>query len=484
MASRRDQLNAYTFARKRMVAAFLQPSASGSEEGAPRPLRAVVPSLVVAGLVLAGFVGWGLIKPGAPPGWSAPETNVLVGSESTTRYVVLGTKKHPVLYPVLNLASARLLLNPSKFAVLKVDESVLDNGKIPHGPTIGIPYAPDRLPDPGDAGTRKLWSVCEQPGRGSDPQKAAFVFAESDAHRVDGRGRLTGSQALFVKGPDGALYLVSPSGTAYPLDTTGLTDPGLLVRALLRNATPQQVTQDWLNTFNQGQPIHFPSVTGFGASAGLPKLGNANRVGMVITSPTGYGSQTYVVLQGKVAEVSPLVAALLLRLPGAQTLYGNRVPEAQEVPGDAYTVSPSPYLGDTGWPQNLPRQTNTSTDSTMCSVYRGKMTGSKPELSVWTGVKYPAAVVNNGATAYVTPGSGLLYRQTTGTADGGPVYLVTDTGLRYNVPGGQADQGTADARTLLGYGQVQPLRVPAVWSAFLPTGPTLDPKAAAQQQGS
>ena len=44
MASRRDELNAYTFAKRRMLAAFLQPSPDGSEEGAPRPLRGVFPA--------------------------------------------------------------------------------------------------------------------------------------------------------------------------------------------------------------------------------------------------------------------------------------------------------------------------------------------------------------------------------------------------------------------------------------------------------
>jgi hypothetical protein len=67
--------------------------------------------------------------------------------------------------------------------------------------------------------------------------------------------------------------------------------------------------------------------------------------------------------------------------------------------------------------------------------------------------------------AIVTPGSGLLYREITGSPDGGgPVYLVTDTGLRY--------------------GRVQPLPVPRFWSAFLPKGPTLDSPDATQPQGS
>ena len=71
---------------------------------------------------------------------------MIIASESTTRYVVLKTDGKSQLHPVLNMASAKLLLDAGKGEVVNVDESVLDNGKIPHGATIGIPYAPDRLP--------------------------------------------------------------------------------------------------------------------------------------------------------------------------------------------------------------------------------------------------------------------------------------------------------------------------------------------------
>ena len=93
MASRRDELNAYTFAKKRTVAAFLQPSPSGTEEGAPKPLRAILPGLIVAALVVAGFGAWGMFKPQAPKGWDTPGTRVIIGKQSTTRYVVLETGK-------------------------------------------------------------------------------------------------------------------------------------------------------------------------------------------------------------------------------------------------------------------------------------------------------------------------------------------------------------------------------------------------------
>jgi type VII secretion protein EccB len=520
MASRRDELNAYTFARKRTLAAFLQPSASGSEEGAPRPLRAFAPSLVVGALLLAGFGAWGMIKPGAPQGWNTPGAKVLVGSESTTRYVVLNTDGEPELHPVLNLASAKLLLDPQKFGVLKIPESVLDDGKIPHGPTLGIPYAPDRLPTSADAGTAKLWAVCERPGQGpGDVQKAAFVLASRDAAKVDGAGRLNGDQGLFVQGPDGAQYLIDPNGTKYPIgdprwksaDKAGQDAQKLLVRILFGgDRTPQLVTDDWLATFNRGDAVEFPQVPGLGGAANVPGLSpQLNKVGMVLVAPSGTGSQKYVVMPNKVQRISDLVAKLLLNMPGVTSMYPG-VPSPQQVAAQDFTPDDTPFSADKGWPQEPPQQANDGASGASCSVYRGTVDGNnRPQVSVWTGAHFPATVVDGGTSAYVTPGSGLLYRQTAGkSADTGSVFLVTDTGLRYAVqsnndsdshrskigtdpsasPGSQSpdpsQQQANQAQVRLGYGQVQPVPVPQAWSSFLPAGPTLDTNDAAQPQGS
>ncbi|MGW7005471.1 type VII secretion protein EccB [Streptomyces sp. NPDC054933] len=533
MASRRDELNAYTFARKRTLAAFLQPSPAGSEEGAPRPLRALAPSLVVGALLLAGFGAWGMIKPGAPQGWDTPGAKVLVGSESTTRYVVLNTDGKAELHPVLNLASAKLLLDPQKFGVLKIQESVLDSGKIPHGPTLGIPYAPDRLPSSADAGTAKLWAVCERPGQGTgDVQKATFVLANRDVSKVDGAGRLSGDQGLFVQGPDGAQYLVDPIGTKYPIGNadwkstgkTGQDAQKLLVRILFGgDKTPQLVTDDWLATFNRGNPVEFPQVDGIGGAANVPGLSpQLNKVGMVLIAPSGTGSQKYVVLANKVARVSDLVAKLLLNMPGVTSMYpgSDHVPAPQQVAAQDFTPDDTPFYADRGWPQQPPQQVNDGSSAASCSVYRGSVDGNnQAQVSVWTGQHFPATVVDGGTSAYVTPGSGLLYRQTVGgSTDTGSVFLVTDTGLRYAVQSnndsnshksnigadpsasadpqhsgqgqnsgqsqGQSQQQADQAQVRLGYGQVQPVPVPQAWSAFLPAGPTLDTNDAAQPQGS
>ncbi|MGW2368015.1 type VII secretion protein EccB [Streptomyces sp. NPDC001667] len=534
MASRRDQLNAYTFATKRTVAAFLQPSPSGTEEGAPRPLRAVLPGVVVGALLVAGFGAWGLFRPVAPKGWDDTAAHVIVGSDSTTRYVVLETDNKKQLHPVLNFASAKLLLTPDKSTVIKVKESELDNGHIPRGPTLGIPYAPDRMPGAAEAGRKKQWAVCEQPGgtNGNTTQKAVFLFADRDPKlkKLTGPGRLRDNQALYVQGPDDARYLIDPQGTKYLLGgpewktLAGTPDYNLLLRSLFQDgARPQRVTKDWLGTFNDGAPIVFPEIRGdIGADAGIGTLpAKANHVGTVLEAPTGTGTQHYVVLQGKVQRVSEFVAKLLLNSKMLTSLGQAGTPE--HVSAATFTPDDEEFYGKYHWPSRVPQQANAQEASaggggaktTVCSIFGGLSAAGTPDLATWAGTEYPATIPDGATSAYVTPGSGLLYRQVTGhQTTSGSIFLVTDTGLRYAVqsngdsgtkkskigenpapsagPDGSAPESSPSAatpeadtaRTRLGYQNVNPMAVPANWSQFLPTGPRLDPNSASQPQGS
>lgn len=518
MASRKDQLNAYTFARKRTVAAFLQPSPSGSEEGAPRPLRAVLPSMVVGALVLVGFGAWGLIKPTAPKGWDTPGAYIIVGSDSTTRYVVLqdvdahGKKGPKQLHPVLNFASAKLLLDQGKGQVIKVSESELDNGRIPHGATIGIPYAPDRLPGADDAGTAKKWAVCERPGaQQGKSDKAVFVLGGRDSDAVEGRGRLAGGQTLFVRDARGTEYLVDPHGTRYQLADD--SDRDLMRRVLFGDvAQPQLVTDDWLASLNQGSTISFPTLPGWGETSSVTTLDGAHRkVGMVLEAKSNDSTtEKYVVMRDRVERVSDFTANLLLRSPQARQLYPGGVPEAQEVALSAVNPGPVPFEAEKHWPTEQSTPVNTAgapggKRSVSCSVYRGKVgADGRPSLSVWAGGDYPADIASGATSAYVTAGTGLLYRQFEGhSTSTGQTYLVTDTGLRYSVPlngdsdadkpvtgnaapsgDGTGQEQLGQAQIRLGYQNVKPVPVPANWSGFLPKGPTLDTKSAAQPQGS
>ncbi|MEU3725801.1 type VII secretion protein EccB [Streptomyces sp. NPDC031705] len=523
MASRRDELNAYTFAKRRTVAAFLQPSATGTEEGAPRPLRAVLPGVVIGALVVAGFGAWGMFKPQAPKGWDKPGAMVIVGKQSTTRYVVLTTKVNGKdqtrLHPVLNLASARLLLDPRTSKVVQVEDKVLDAGKPPRGPIIGIPYAPDRLPAAAEAGRAKRWAVCQRPGGNNrGVQTAAFVLADREAGLLDDGHRTTGTQVLYVQNTGGAKerYLVDAAGTKYRFPD-GRPDSGTLTTALVgTGATPQPVTGEWLATLNSGDDLAFPQLPGTpGADAAVPGLGGADaKVGMVLTAQTGSGTQHYVVLPDRVAQVSEFVAWLLISSPATDSL--NMHGKARET--DLQSLNPgAPFKDDAKWPRRRASQVNRVADTpgavqggerrdTVCNVLRSVDGQGNQTLSTWAGTGFPVDITASGTSSYVTPGTGLLYTQVQGrqTSAGGALFLVTDTGLRYAVqangdsdaarsgigaapqaPGaGDGRPEPSQAQVRLGYGNVVPAMVPIAWSEFLSKGPRLDTNSARQPQGS
>lgn len=348
MATRRDELNAYSFARRRTVAAFLQPSPHGSEEAAPRPLKTVLPSLGVAVLVLIGFGAWGMLSPTAPKGWDAQGKNILVGSESTTRYVLVKTKGENKLslHPVLNLASAKLLLNGENPQVLKIKESVLDNSKYPMGATVGIPFAPDRLPSAEDAKTAKTWALCQAPGEDGQPVSATYVLDKSDYQKLlQNHGELNQNKVLYVEGPkdpgsvsgNGPRYMVTPDGSAYLLGgkTWRLSSENALQdiqRAVFgEGVQPQRVSADFLKTLNVVGDLQFPSLGGdAGAAAnveGLPT--RVAKVGMVLVTGTGARQQKYIVLKNEVRPISDFTAEMWLSSPFINAVYAGATPAPQ-----------------------------------------------------------------------------------------------------------------------------------------------------------
>ncbi|MFE3329065.1 type VII secretion protein EccB [Streptomyces sp. NPDC059176] len=506
MASRRDELNAYTFAKRRLIAQFVQPNTTGSEEGAPKPLRAVMPGAVVGVVVLAVFGAWGMFKPVAPQKWDAPGENVIIASKSTTRYVVLTTGGKKQLHPVLNMSSAKLLLDPDKGKVINVDESVLDSGRIPHGATLGIPYAPDRLPDAKEAGLPKRWAVCERPGEGGRAiQKAAFVLAAREEKKTEGENRLRGGELLYVEGPDKARYIVDADGTAYPV-----AKDELLLRQLVgQGRAAQRVSTAWLDTLHKGDRISFPTIPAPGTDAGIAGGldQDLNKVGTVLTATDGTKDQNYVVLQGRVAPVSDFMAKLLLN--SRELVRLGQAGRAKPV--SAATFRPGrPFGQDKKWPTHSPTPVNTPTTedgsrNTVCNVLRTVGEKGSTTLSTWAGTDFPATLPTGSSSAYVTPGSGQLFRQFKGSrTDTGFLFLVTDTGLRYAMQS-NGDSATDDsgigtsgsakdkearqqeaqqAQNRLGYKGVDPAAIPAAWSTFLPTGPRLSTGAARQPQGS
>ncbi|MFE7314822.1 type VII secretion protein EccB [Streptomyces sp. NPDC057555] len=552
MASRRDELNAYSFARKRTNAAFLKPLPNGSIESAPRPLKAVLPSVVMGVVVTVGFGAWGIFKPVAPQGWDKVGANVLVGDESTTRYVVLPSKDangktQNLLHPVLNLASAKLLLDPKKFQVVKVKESELD-GKLAHGPAVGIPYAPDRLPAANKVDKPKTWAVCNRPGSGenSQSQQATFVLDGKDTLDIGNtkKGKLDLHQALYVEDPDGVPWLVDSNGFAFQMiaDVTqalkeakaglkhaDVEDDRTLRRIIFGSqAQPQKVTAEFMDTLIKSPfPISMPTVDSAGAKYPFDDVPvEARKVGSILQDSNG---QKYVVEINGVAQVSNFVANLLEQGPNAAAVNHNgkalqpfivatgsiRHPKLDS--GNRPFVFAGKILGvDNPWPKETVTAANDfahgsqtsglgspTPNGVSCSVYKGTATkfpgveklgypNGLPDMGTWVGKDYPAKIAP-GASTYVTPGSGLLYKQVSNPrSTSGPLFLVTDTGLRYAVPAnndsatkaGSDKQEQDQAQVHLGYGDARPPYMLEAWSKLLSAGPTLDTTSAKQPQTS
>ncbi|WP_405013271.1 type VII secretion protein EccB [Kitasatospora sp. NBC_01539] len=523
MASRRDELNAYNFARKRTVGAFLQPGGGGNDEDAPRPVRAVLPSFVVAAVVVAGFGMWGVIKPSAPLNWDDGK-NIIQGKDSTTRYVVLEDPEthEKVLHQVLNMSSARLLL-PAGSKVVPVADKVLDNYKN-HGATIGIPYAPDKLPSAADAGETKRWSVCDRPGaEGTQAgiNQAVFIAAGDEAKELERKDLvLQEGQGLYVQAPPvskgdvGSKFLVDMNGVKHAV---GQTDMKGIERSALESGLfgdkvqPQQVTKDWLDTLEAGEVIVFPEIKDLGSAKVRSNVALTDKKQAYVGRLMFFQNTYYVVGKDVLYAVTPFQAEVIRNDPRLKVPYDGATPKAAELsPAENAELAgkvDTTMLDKGDLPDAkpaLPLNTGPKgTRSVICSTFEGYVEGAV-KRTVWAHTEYPAKVSLGSASAHVTPGHGLLYRAVDGqTAPGeqdtsGTTFLITETGLRYslqaNGDGGtgaspaptagqqQAAAEDAGAQARLGYKSVTPGRVPLAWSVLVPAGGALSTKAAETAQ--
>jgi type VII secretion protein EccB len=502
MASRRDELNAYTFSRRRTVAAFLRPSSGGDDEQAPRAFRAFMPSLVVGAVAVAAFGAYGIFKPSAPKNWQSANA-IIVGKQSTARYVMVTENGKRVLHPVLNLASAKLLLDANS-TVEEVDDSILDSAAVLHGAAVGIPYAPDWLPSAGDAGTAKTWAVCDKGGNDakSAVAQALLVLNQADAAKLTPSRNLGTSEGLLVQTPDGAEYLVDSTGASHQLDAQGKQTQDLafqLFSSTYYNG-PEQVSSTWLQTLKEGRPIHFPKsdLTGFGHQT-RDLDGQTFTVGTVVQVSSAGASDKYVVTSNGVQHVSDFTAQLLMDEIGQQQAQPVTVSAIENNGG----TTASTFEGDQGWPAEPLRQVNSAHGGDrveVCSTYTTGSDGSAQRV-VWAGFSNPFSDSSASSSVYITPGSGLLYREYVGTDQtSGKIYLLTQNGIKYPIQvNTDASSGTSPTSAAspsaggsqqnndlarLGYASVSPVPVPDTLSALLPNGPTLDSEDAGSPQHS
>lgn len=441
MASKRDLVEAQSYSRRRLLTAFTSGAPGGRELEPTKPLRGVVAGVSLSVLLVLGSLGLGLLSPTLPDGWDDQSLVIVEGDGS--RYVgIQGT-----LHPVLNVTSARLLLDSGSFHVVDVSEDDITDA--PRGATLGIPGAPDELPL-ADRLTRTGWAACVA----TDGSTTLALDPDAPAVAPDpGTGVLVDVAGTLHLVADGVRHRIPPADEAAVLRALGLD-----------TATPLTAGADWLNLVPVGADLAPLTVPGAGDAA-LPQGGLPvdTRVGTLVeVSGTGDGVRRYVVdARGELAPLTDLAYPLYLLGAGDLAAEPLRVSAA-----DVADVRTS---GTPVAPADLP-----------ATVPALPAAGSAPCLVLSTGEAERVDLVlrDGGAEpgVRVAPGSGALVRAQ--SADGGTatVRLVDGSGRAYPVP----DAGD-EVLARLGYTAADVTPVPPAWAALLPTGPSLTVEAAATE---
>ena len=479
----RDQVQAYRFMQRRVRTALLE----GDPESNDRPMArlgiATYAGAALAILLIAIIGIIGVLRPGGSKSWQ--QAGALIDErETTARYVYL----NDTLYPVLNYASAKLILG-DRLKVVGVSRNSLTG--VQHGDPIGIPNAPDSIPDSGHI-VGAAWSVCSAQTVGGATTASATIepgFTAAGAAVTDSANPERG---LLLKSP--SAYYLAWNDAVFPVPSQWLVALGY------SEARPFPVDDTLVASIPQGPALAPPTLTGVGTpvapfAAGAP----SRRVGQVLSGPQG---TSYLVLANGLATVTPLLKALLLADRALAPAYpGSSVSAVSASPGEL-TAAPKVSLPSTTAAQTAPSTppglltVPQSAAEQVCALFAGD--GSLARVVFGAAQTPPAGLVTSPvrlATGYGalvrTPPGGVAASAPTSSAptasvsvgasssaapsprDTGTTYLVTDTGIAYPI----ADDGTS--LQALGL-QSAPVSVlpPAVVRALGTPGPTLSQGAA------
>lgn len=472
MASKRDLVEANAFGRRRLVSAFVSGAPGGREVEPARPARTIVGGLALAVLLMAGAAAAGYFAPREAVDWTRP--GLVISRQTGAAYVILGADGHPVLHPVVNMTSARLVLDEVEPTL--VSQQTIDQQTI--GQEIGIPGAPATLPAEAlliDSG----WTACtrdrggiglaldDHPGVTPIPT-SGFVVKSGGAYYVVAQGGQGNGQ------PPGAYrYLLPEPEQDRPADADNLLgDLGLPIRdAAVR------VPAAWLALFPAGGDLGWRSfgVDHLGApapGAGGPGVPGDARVGDVIVS----GDRALLLTAAGPAPLDAWALGVY-----RHTLTPQGLPSVDRRRGDRprITVSSQPPRGAQKVPSyeaaRWPSRVLTPHPGAPCAELTAAA-GSAPTVQLASdpgdGATADAVAAGHvertvaaGSGAYVIPGAWT-------DISGVPAIVVDAEGRSHPLIG-------EEAATRLGYGSHTAPVVPHSWVDLLATGVDLSADDAA-----
>jgi len=452
MASRADQLHSQQFTVQRAVAALAMRDADAAIAPGRRIGGSLLAGLLLAALGVAAGGVYAALRPGRDASWR-DGASVIVEAETGARFVY----RDGVLYPVLNYSSARLVLGANASTV-RASRSALAG--VPRGHPVGIPGAPDALPASADL-LSGGWTLCSRPA--SSPSSVESVLRVGAAPVADG---LAG-RGLVAVDPAGGLHLL------WNHRRFAITAPAVVLAAFAwsrQAAVP--VAPALLNAIPAGPdlgPVTLPGGPG-------PSVVDGYRSGQVFVVENQSGGKQYgVALAGGLAEVTPVQADLLVAA-GANGPSGRPMPMGEAQYAGAPRAGSLVPTGDAAPPALAPSLVPAAGGSVCAGFADG---AALPSLALVAALPRESGELSTGTGDAavdwigVAPGHGAVVESLAGPgARTGALALLTDAGQRFPVP-------SADVLAMLGYAGVRPLRLPSALVAVVPSGPALDPAAAA-----
>ncbi|GIJ79982.1 type VII secretion protein EccB [Micromonospora phaseoli] len=468
MPSRRDQVQSYQFFVQRMTSALV--AREPDPEAAPfrRLGGAGFASVMVAVLCLAAVGVYGLLRPGGATKWKEGGS-VILEKETGTRYLY----REGRLHPVLNYASALLAMESSAPTVSVSRNSLVGT---PRGPRIGIPFAPDALP-PADRILGGPWTLCTQPAR--DAAGGVVATTVLTVGRAPDGGRDAGDAGLLVRDrKTSRLHLV------WRDHRYEIRDEETVLTGLTMGAEPVvEVGGAWLNALPAGEPIVARRVTDRGAlSTALPNA----RVGQVfMVESQNRSRQYYLAERARLVPITPVQADVLLADKATETAYpdGAKPVPIELAAGDAAAApkAAAPDQGRFRAPEQRPEIARlVGNQPAICAAYQPGE--DEPTVLLDAQVQPVREPVRSGEQTgdgvpladrvVIEPGYGVLVTAVSSPdQEAGTLNLVTDLGHRYPL-------ASEAVPAMLGYAEVEPVRLPASLVVRLPAGPALDPATA------
>lgn len=464
------QAQAYRFGIRRLESAVSDGDALLRADRVRRRLNiSIMISFIIAIIVLGAFTVYGFVNPAPKIGAAA----VVIDTDTGGAYVSRGGR----LYPAMNLASALLAAGRGQNGNGAVSTASVNSAAIatePRGPLLGIPGAPNVLPDTAHL-AKPSWTVCDTTTSDSSlppnsPPKLQTTALLGTAPPAPG-SNLGLDYAMFVTADKGKTTYLIWNGTR---SLISLADSS--VRQAFRlsaNVTARPISTALLDLIPEGPHFTVPVINGVGTQPAWAKALGVH-IGDVFALRRADGGNTLeVALQSGVQPIQPLLGDLIR----AQYDQTKAIPL---VPPKALSSTPQVKQINTElYPPRAPRIINYPVDPVSC-VYR---VANNPTAAVFalTAVPVPeggkpVTVTRPGPSTvdavYLKPGSGAVLATATPGQNSGnrPLYLVTDDGVAYPV----ANSG---ALGYLGLNVKPGLSTPELIN-LLPKGPTLDPETA------